>query len=74
MATKARPELTDEERTTLSYIARYVAKWGIAPTIYEVGEAFAVAPTTASRRIARLTRKGYLKRAPGARRAVRIVA
>ena len=69
---KRRATLTSVESATLRFVTRYIARYGIAPSIYDAGKALGVVPTTASSRFKRLVAKGYLFARPHHRRDVRL--
>lgn len=58
----------------VAYIRRYQETNGYAPSIREIGERFIMAsPSTVKHHLDSLERKGYIRRAPGAARAIKIL-
>lgn len=66
--------LTDIQRATLDFIAGHIAEHGYAPSIREIGEACGGVKTNAVQdRLVALERKGYISRANGKARAIRVL-
>jgi repressor LexA len=70
----ARPVLTPRQETVLRYIETFIAKQGYVPTLKEMAKALGVASVQAVKdHLTALERKGYLRRAPGRRRAIELL-
>lgn len=69
-----RPPLTDRQSEVLRFIAKSIASNGYPPTVREVGDKFGMSCTGANDHIKALVRKGWLSRAAGRARSLRILA
>ena len=65
---------SDKQLEMVSYIRRYQEQNGYAPSIREIGERFILAsPSTVKHHLDALENKGYIKRLPGAARAIKVL-
>ncbi len=66
--------LSSRQREALNFIRQHQAEHGYAPTIREIGDAMGIRSTNGvSDHLKALERRGWIKRAPGAARAIRIL-
>jgi len=64
-------ELTDRQREVLGFIRTFSERYGLPPTVREVGERFRITPRAAFDHIRALERKGALQRRVTAKRSSR---
>ena len=62
------------QQEILDFIGAYIKKYNLAPSVREIGRAFAMKhPNAAQKTIDVLIKKGYLKKVPNKIRGLRIV-
>ncbi|MBI5368600.1 MAG: hypothetical protein HZA54_16310 [Planctomycetes bacterium] len=67
------PRMTHRQGQFLSFIHRYTASRGIAPSFEEIGAHFGVTAPSVNSMVKMLERNGLLTRVPGAARTLRVV-
>lgn len=69
-----RPPLSPRQRDTFEFIERYIAEHGYPPCIREIAAAMGIRSTNgAADHVRALEKKGYIERAGGRSRAIRVV-
>src|SRR5437667_9471597 len=64
-------ELTNRQREVLGFMRSFQAKYGVPPTVRELGERFKITPRAAFDHLRALERKGELQRRPSVGRTSR---
>lgn len=59
--------VTDKQQRVLDFIAEFIAKQGMPPTVYEIADDFEVSTATAFNHLRALQRKGLIERSSKAR-------
>jgi repressor LexA len=68
------PRISYRTRAVLDYVAEYIAATGYSPTVREIAAGCSLTSTSvASYHLRLLERGGYLTRAPGMPRTIRLV-
>lgn len=65
--------LTERQRETLGWIKKFIRKHELPPTVREVGRAFGIKSSSAFHLLARLERKGYIKRGTLGARSLKVL-
>lgn len=66
--------LYPKERQLLEFISQFIARFGYAPTLKEIGEAMGMSsPATVHEHIDRLRQKGFIKKLDGTARGLEVI-
>jgi SOS-response transcriptional repressor LexA len=64
---------TDSEKAVYEYIKRFIKKYSVSPSFYDIANEFDWLVGSASYRIKGLQKKGYIDYIPGKYRTIRIL-
>lgn len=67
------PKLTDRQRETLKWIKAFIRKHEMPPTVRELARALGIKSSSAFHLLARLERKGYIKRGAMGARSLKVL-
>lgn len=66
--------LYNRERQVLEFVTQYIQRHGFAPTLIEIADSLNLnAPSTVHEHLARLVKKGFIKKTPGYERSIELI-